>query len=77
MRRVLHVPACDLREGDLVSFWDDEYKWIYSPEDREQTVLESRPSEDNDGQWYLEFTHSEPTQFCSPAKQFVLIQELP
>lgn len=84
MRRVLHVPAMDIREGDLISFsdlWEIVLEFDPSGDitskDFEGRVVESRPTEDGDYDWYLSFGEDSPfNQFCEPFKQFTLLLDL-
>lgn len=72
MRRILRVPAMDLREGDLVSFRTGA---TYLKKQGESRVLKSRQCEDYDGTWLLAFEDDDYTQFAEMCEQFTLILE--
>lgn len=61
----------ELREGDLITL-------PYSHTDRyaEERVVESRPSDDGDMEWYIQTDEGFYSQFGDPWRQFTLILEL-
>ena len=73
MRRILRVPAMDLREGDLVSF---HIFTRYASNQGESVVTKSYQCLDNDGTWYLAFEDERYNQFADMCEQFTLLQEV-
>lgn len=72
MRRPLTVPMAQLQEGDKISlpYSHDDIPYV------EETVIESRGSDDGDLSWYIKTDKGYYTQFGDPWKQFTLLLEL-
>lgn len=75
MKRVLRVPAMDLREGDLVSFHQSA-RYANNLQLGESRLIKSRQCKDCDGTWLLVFEDDKYTQFADMCDQFTLILEV-
>lgn len=76
MRRVLHVPASDLRQGDKVSMGDSSELGSVNNKIAQPIVTESRPEDDiHYGGWYLKFDIEGWNQICARHKQFTLLMD--
>jgi hypothetical protein len=71
-RRVLHVPASDVKVGDLISFRGHLVPTVLMGE----AVVTEWYMDHSDGEIYITFEPHHYNAFFRPAEQLVLLQEI-